>query len=47
MQDQLDVERVVESQKASWFQRSLIFWISITMMMRRVAGNYPQREGTV
>jgi MFS transporter, AAHS family, 4-hydroxybenzoate transporter len=42
MQDQVDVGRVIEDQRASWFQRSLIFWIAIAMM---IEGNDNQVTG--
>jgi MFS transporter, AAHS family, 4-hydroxybenzoate transporter len=42
MQDQVDLGRVIEDQRASWFQRSLIFWIAIAMM---IEGNDNQVSG--
>ena len=42
MPDQLDVGRVIEDQRASWFQRSLILWLVVTMM---VEGNDNQVAG--
>ena len=42
MQDRIDVGAVIESQKSSWFQRRLIFWIAVTMM---IEGNDNQVAG--